>query len=238
MEQVAITIVEYLGPTNAAGSLAPLSLPRFTQHRSAHDLLVDIGLQLRRDRYRFLDDKIQNDLIAACGAAGYVTRPVGMSTNSDYTGQGNEPFSFDLIVSSSEQMISRKIPGLNGQFKYPLLLDQHQVAQLKLDPMYQRLSVFEPSYNPLFPGYVSTCENAVICMSNRMPRLSSFGAFTGTGYQGLMFAPGAYGWACAMDAMALRNRNDDGGRNNEFGWCAYEGLQVLDDRFFQLIITD
>jgi hypothetical protein len=238
MEQVAITIVEYLGPTNAGGTLAPISLPRFTMHRSAHDLLVDVGLQLRRDRYRFLDAKVQNDIIAAATAAGYVTRPVGMSANSDYTGAGNEPFSFDLLVSAHEQMVGRKIPGLNGSFTYPALLDTHAFAQLELDPQYQRLARYEPQYNPLFPGYQKTVNNIVVCVSNNIPRLSSFGAFSGTGYQSIVFAPRAYGWASAQDAMALRNRNDDGGRNNEWGWTAYEGLQVLDDRFFQLIITD
>lgn len=238
MEQVAVTIVETLGPTNGSGTLAPISLPRFTMHRSAHDLLVDVGLQLRRDRYRFVDAKIQNDVISAATNAGNVTRPVGMTQNSDYTGAGGEPFTFDLIVTATEQMVGRKIPGLNGAFKYPVLLDHHQAAQLKLDPQYQRLSVYEPQFNPLFPGYLRTCENAVVCVSNNIPRLSSFGAFSGTGYQAIMFAPGAYGWASAQDALALRNRNDDGGRNNEWGWSAYEGFQTLDDRFFQIIITD
>lgn len=238
MEQVAVTIVEYLGPTTAAGTLAPISLPRFTMHRSAHDLLVDVGLQLRRDRYRFIDSKIQTDIIAAAKADGNVTRPVGMTQDSDYTGAGNEPFTFDLLVSATEAMVGRKIPGLNGTFKYPALIDHHQAAQLKLDPMYQRLSVFEPQWNPLFPGYMGTVENTVVCVSNNIPRLSSFGAFSGTGYQGIVFAPGAYGWASAQDAIALRNRNDDGGRNNEWGWSAYEGLQVLDSRFFQVIVTD
>lgn len=238
MEQVAVTIVEYLGPTNASGTLAPISLPKFTMHRSAHDLLVDVGLQLRRDRYRFIDAKIQSDIIAAAKADGNVTRPVGMTQDSDYTGVGNEPFTFDLLVSATEQMVGRKIPGLGGTFKYPVLIDHHQAAQLKLDPMYQRLSVFEQQWNPLFPGYMRTVENAVVCVSNNIPRLSSFGAFGGTGYQGIMFAPGAYGWASAMDATALRDRNDDGGRNNQWGWHAYEGLQVLDSRFFQVIVTD
>lgn len=238
MEQVAVTIVETLGPTNAAGTLAPISLPRFTMHRSAHDLLVDVGLQLRRDRYRLVDSKIQNDIINAATNAGNVTRPVGMTQNADYTGAGNEPFAFDLLVGAHEQLVTRKIPGLNGTFTYPALLDQHAFAQLELDPQYQRLAKFEPQYNPLFPGYQKTVNNIVVCVSNNIPRLSSFGAFSGTGYQSIVFAPKAYGWASAQDAIALRNRNDDGGRNNEWGWSAYEGFQILDDRFFQTIVTD
>ena len=244
MDQVSLTIVEYLGPGAAGtGTPTPISLPRFTQHRAAHDLLVDVGYQLRRDRYRFVDDKIMNDMINAVNGSSNspsgVTRPVGMTSASTYTGTGNEPFTYDLIVSMCEAMSGRFIPGVGGGSKYPLMIDIHQAAQLKLDPMYQRLSVFEPQYNPLFPGYMTTVDNAIICQVNRMPRLTNLGASTNiTGYQGIMWAPGAYGWGNADNVRALRNRNDDGGRSNEFGWSAYEGFTVLDDRFLQLVITD
>ena len=239
MQQVAVTIVEYLGPTTSGGTLAPLSLPRFTQHRSAHDLLVDIGYQLRRDRYRFLDDVYMTLAIAAAVGNSQVTRPSGIASRSAYTATGNEPFSFDLIVKAVKAFKDRHIPGVNGEPVYPFVLPTAQVADLKLDPMYQRLAVYEPRFNPLFPGYVKTVEGAIIIESTRLPTVASQGVNSDTTLnQGLAVAPNAFGWALAEDAHVLRNRNDDGGRKNEYGWSSYEGFQTLDSRFFQVIETD
>src|SRR6266702_5242124 len=113
LQQMAMTIVEYLGPATAGGTLAPISLPRFTQHRSAHDLLVDVGYQLRRDRYRFIDDKYQNDVINGATAAGYVTFPQGVTSNATFTAAGNEPFTVDMIINGVKAMKDRFIPGFN-----------------------------------------------------------------------------------------------------------------------------
>lgn len=240
MQQVAMTILENLGPADASGNLSPISLPRFTAHRSAHDLLVDVGMQLRRDRYRFLDDKFQNDIInAATNGTNGVTRPVGVSGNSSYTAQDNEPMSFDLLVKAGQALKERFIPGIGGGPKYLAVLSTNQTAQLKLDPQFQRLATFYSEYNPLFPGAFGEVDTMVLMESTRLPTLASQGVGSNvTLYQGVVLAPGAYGWGCAQDAIALRNRNDDGGRNNEFGWSAYEALQVLDERFFQVMITD
>ena len=239
MQQALLTIVEYLGPTTGAGTLAPISLPRFTAHRSAHDLMVDVGYQLRRDRFRFVDDKIQNDVIAGAVAQGYVTRPQGIAARSNYTAADNEPMSFDIIVNAVKAFKDRHIPGINGEPFYPFVLPTKQVAQLKLDPMYQRLAVYHERFNPLFPGYVKTVEGAIIVESTRLPTVANQGVGSNvTLYQGVACAPKAYGWGCAEDAHVLRNRNDDGGRQNEFGWSAYEGLDPLDIRFYQVIETD
>lgn len=239
MQQVGLTIVELLGPCDINGNLSPISLPRFTAHRSAHDLFVDVGFQLRRDRYRVVDDKIQNDAIAAALGAGNVTYPVGVSSAAGMTAANNEPMSFDLIVMMAKAMKDRFIPGVGGEPFYPLVLDTNQIAQLKLDPMYQRLGKYHERFNPLFPGYISTVDAAIVIESTRLPQLANQGVGSNvTVHQGIMCAPNAYGWGSAQDASALRNRNDDGGRNNEFGWNAYDAFDVLDARFFQLVQTD
>ena len=239
MDQVPVTIVEYLGPCDPSGNLSPISLPRFTLQRATHDLLVNVGLQLRRDRIRFVDDLLINQLSAAGVAAGYVTRPQGVASRSAYTANGNEPFGFDLVVGAVKAFKDRSIPGVNGEAKYPFFCTTQQIKDLKLDPQYGRLAVFEPKYNPLFPGYVATVDGAIICESSRLNQITGQGQNSAvTIQQGMLVAPGAIGWGCAEDAHALRNTNDDGGRSNEFGWQAYEGWQVLDDRFIQVVETD
>jgi hypothetical protein len=241
MDQVTVGIVEYLGPTLSDGTIAPISLPRYTMHRSAHDLLVDVGAQLRRDWMRFIDAKMRGDLIAAAKAASEVTFPEGVTgtgTTGGFTGANNEPMSFDLLVNAAKALKDRFIPGIAGAPRYLGVLPTNQVAQLKLDPQYQRLSVYEPQYNPLFPGYVRTVDNIIVVENNNMDTILGGVGTAVTLYQGLVMAPNAYGWAVAEDVRALRNPNDDGGRSNEFGWSHYGGLAVLDDRFVQCIITD
>lgn len=239
LDQVDITIREYAGPGDpSTGAPTPISVPLFSQNRAQHDLLSYVGLQLRRDRYRFLDDLIMSRLIAAASAnASGITRGGGVASNAAFTGNGNEPFTFELTTLIVEAMKGRYIPGIGGDGKYVAVLDIHQVQQLQNDPAYQRLAVFQPELNPLIPGYVKTCGQLVVCQSNRMTRLSNLGGGAVAGYQGIVFAPGVLGWALAMDATAVRDKNDDGGRFAKFGWLSFEGLETLDDRFCQLVIT-
>jgi len=238
MDQVDITIQEVAGPGDSAGIVSPFEISLFTQNRAKHDLLKYLGNELRRDRYKYVDDKIITMLLAAANGAGNVTRGADTASNAAFVGGGNEPMSFDLIPKMVEQFKTRFVPGLQSDGRYVAVLHQRQIQQLKNDPAYQRLSVFQPTYNPLFPGYVATVENIVLCESNRMPTLTNLGAGANqTGYQGLVMAPSVMGWACARDAWAVRNNADDGGRSGQFGWLAFEGWQVLDDRFVQLVIT-
>jgi hypothetical protein len=65
IDQVDVSIFEYGGPGDANSALSPLALSRFAQHRSEHDLLKYIGYQLRRDRWKFVDDLAYTRLIAA-----------------------------------------------------------------------------------------------------------------------------------------------------------------------------
>lgn len=239
MDQVDVTIVEYGGPGNAAGDIVPINIGSFAQNRSAHDLILQTGYELRRDRTKFVDDLLYTRALAAAAAnSDGVTRGGNVASDAAFTGADNEPFGFETIVRAGEAIKGRKVPGVGGAGRYPMLIDLHQASQLKLDPKYQRLAVFEPQWNPLFPGYMKTVEDVIICVSNRMPRVTNLGAATNiTGYQALIVAPNAIGWALARDAKAIRDRNDDGGRFNQFAWNAYEGWKILDERFCQKVVT-
>lgn len=239
-EQVSIVIRELLGPLDVNGNVAPFSIPSFMLDRSKHNLALKIGLDLKRDRYRFLNAKIRGDILAAAIAAGYVTlQDVSFADTTGYTGTDNEPFTLSVIRRMGEALTNRYIPGVFGTRKYPCFIANKQWRQLQEDSEYQRMAVFQPEFNTLFAGYRMTVGDAVLCVDVLMPTISTLGPGSNiTGYQAIMTGEGAYGWGVARPATLLRNKNDDGGRNNEFGWMTYEGFGVLDDKFYQVAYTD
>lgn len=239
-DQVDVPILEYGGPGDANGNIVPVALAKFAQHRGKHNQLKQLGNELRRDRAKFWDDLAYTRLITAAAAVsdGTTRGEDEYASNANFTAQNNEPMTYNLLIKSTEKIQGRKVPGIAGQGKYVAILDIHQAAQLKMDPGIKGLAVFEPAWNALFPGYYRSIGDLIICVSNRVPRLANIGAGSAlTGYQGIIVAPGALGWASAMGAKALRDRNDDGGRFSAFAWHAYEGVRCLDDRFVQLMIT-
>lgn len=239
-DQVDISIFEVTGPGDTVtGAPAPISVTLFAQKRAAHDILADVSNQLRRDRYKFLDDTMIGFLVAAAESnTNGVTRGGDVATNAAFVGGGNEPMSYDLLPKANEQMRSRNVPGIAFDSRYVLVLHPHQMQQLKNDPRYQSQAVFMPAYNVLFPGYAATIENFIVCESQRMPVVTNIGqGGTQTGYKALVVAPQALAWACAMDAMVVRDKNDDGGRYARFGWIAYEGYNAADQTFVQEILT-
>jgi N4-gp56 family major capsid protein len=237
-EQVDVTIVQYGGPGDSNGNIVPIAVARFAQNRSAHDLLANVGLQLRRDRWKFVDDLLMTRLIAAAVATYYGG---GVSSTSAFTAQGAEPMSYDLLVDLGEGMRTRKVPPVDGSGRYIAVLDTHQISDLKKDPSYTKLAKEIDDLNPLrglFPGAISTIESFYVCESNRMPRLSNIGSPGNlTGYQGLVLSGGALGWGSAEGARLLRDKDDDGGRFGQYAWEAYEGWEVLDRNFVQKVIT-
>lgn len=239
-DQIDVTVYEYSGPGDTAtGAPAPINMSLFAQHRSKHDLLADVGNQLRRDRYKFLDDTIISYLAAAAeSTAGGITRGGDVASNAAFVGGGNEAFSLDLLPKGTEQLQTRNVPGIGFDSRYVLVLHPHQMQQLRNDTRYSAASVLIPSYNILFPGYQGTYENYNVVVSQRMPTVSNLGAGTNqTGYKGLAIAPQALAWACSMDAKVVRDKNDDGGRFAKFGWLAFEGFAAADATFVQEFLT-
>jgi hypothetical protein len=238
-DQVDVTVYEYSGPGDTVtGAPSPINVSLFTQHRSKHDLLMDVGNQLRRDRYKFLDDTFISYLVAGAESnANGVTRGADATSNASMVGGGNEPMSLDLLPKISEQLQSRNVPGIGFDSRWCLVLHPHQLQQLRNDTRYASASQFIPSYNILFPGYQGTIENFNIVMSQRMPSVSNLGAGSVVGYKGLAIAPQALAWACAMDAKVVRDKNDDGGRFAKFGWLAFEGMALADASFVQEVLT-
>ena len=238
-DQIDVTIYETAGPGDSTGAVVPISLSLFTQARAAHDLLADFGNQLRRDRYKFLDDTILGYLTAAAESnTNGVTRGGDVSSNAAFVGGGNEPFSLDLVLKAVEALKTRYVPGIAFDGRYIMVLHPHQIQQLKNDNRYANASVLQPAYNILFPGYAGTIENVVLCESQRMPVVTNLGAANNqTGWKGLVIAPQALAWALAKDAFSVRDKNDDFGRFARFVWLAHEGFGITDATFVQEILT-
>jgi len=231
MEQVSVTIKETAGPAKS-GALAPIAIDLMTQMTAVHDALANAETQLTYDRNYFLDKFIQVLLSAAISASGQVVRGGDKAANSAFQTQGGDPLTFDLLPKMTEQFANVGVPGIAGQQKYILVLDQHQITDLKNDPAWQRQSVFDARMNPIFPGYVAETESFILCQSNNLTRLSGQGANNDlTVYQGFALAPGILGWALAMLPRLLLDPNNDGGRIARIGWHAFEGFSILDARF-------
>jgi len=239
VEQVDAVVREYVGPLDINGNKAPISVTEFVEHRAERSPLANTGYQLKRDRNRFMDDVAWNTIITAVRGAGYVTRPASTgNVDTGYTGGGSEPMTLSLLWDVHEQLTTRNIPGLMNQPQYLTFIGPKAWNQLQNDPSYERLSEFHEGYNRLFPGYLRSVSNHILCQSNRIPKATNLGPSTNIqGEITLTIAPDCFGWGSAMSAKLLRNRDDDGGRLNEYGWHAYEAWQMLDNRFGQITIT-
>lgn len=237
-DQVDVTIYEIAGPGDSSANVTPVSISLFAQARAKHDLLMDIGNQLRRDRYKYLDDVVINRLIgAATATTNGITRGADAASNAAFTGGGNEPMTIDLVLKAVEQLKVRGVPGIANNGQYVMALHPHQIQQLKNDPAYKGQAQFFAGYNILFPGYAGTIENCTLVESQRLPTVSNLGAGAVVGWQGLVIAPQCLGWALSRDAWVARDKNDDGGRFAKFAWMAHEGYQVTDSSFVQLLLT-
>ncbi|TXH41901.1 MAG: hypothetical protein E6Q97_36665 [Desulfurellales bacterium] len=237
-DQVDVTVREYGGPGDSTGAVVPISVGSFAANRAMHNLFAQTGLELKRDRHKFVDDLLYSLAIAAVPTAN-VVRGGSATTDAAFTGSGNEPMTYDLLVRASEPIKQSGVAGVGGKAQYLCLVDVHQLSQLKLDSRYQRLGVFQPEYNALFPGYAKTVDDLIICGINTTAmRVSNLGAGgTTAGYNALIMAPACLGWGSGMSAKVIRDRNDDGGRHNAFAWIAYEGWTVLESRGFAKITT-
>ena len=243
MDQVSVTIYENAGPVDSSGTRKPINLAEFTRKMSRHDLLNYVGKLLRQNRVSMVHYWIAGLLSTAAeangvtGATGGITFPTGISAKADFTGSGNEPFTLNMLFEGATVLANRKVPGIGGSNRYMAVLDERQYTSLKNDDQYQRLSTFQEEYNPLFPGYKRTIDNVIICTTNAMPQITTLGGGAVTGNQGYIVAPNLLGYGCAQEAQVLRDRNDDGGRFNRVGWNAYEGMDTLDSRFVQKLIS-
>jgi hypothetical protein len=237
-EQVAITIQRFAGPYDQANSrVAPYGVDRFDAQRSVHDLVATVGTQLSRDRFRFVDTIY----------AGLFDSPVSTSVlypgdpSNNLAGGGDaaafpsatngyRPLDAESIFRMEQKLTDLFIPRF-GDGMYRLIVTPQQARQLRTDPAFQRMSVFQPENNPLKQSYIATLGmvEIFVCSTNTVDTSTVAGVSIN---HGVMFGPGLVGRVKDGEGCRVVSSTDDNyGETPKVVWLAYEGQSLLDNRF-------
>lgn len=239
MEQVAITIQRFAGPYDATNSrVAPYAIDRFDAQRSVHDLVATVGVQLQRDRMKWLD-AVYASIFDSGSVVIYPGDPAGVLNSSGTTGDaaafpsasnGYRPFDAETIFRAENQLSNLYIPRF-GNGNYMLIVTPQQARQLRNDPAFQRMAVFETDMNPLKQSFVGLIGQVEVyqCSTNTVDTSTVAGVSIN---HAVMFGPGGVGRVKDGDGCRVANSTDDNyGETPKIVWIAYEGQSVLDNRF-------
>lgn len=233
MEQVSITIKRAVGPYAASGSAPqPYGIDRLDAEHSVHSIAASVGMQLYRDRTKYIDT-VLSTYFDGGSTVLYPSDPNNL-LSTDATAYptntaGTRPFDAEVVFRAEESLGSANIPRFaNG--KYVMIISPRQARQLKGDPEFQRLSVYDPARNPLQSAYVRTLGGVEIYESNTAPTDTS--TVSGlTIHHAAVFGPGAVGYANAGPCLPATSSDDNYGETVKVIWRVYEGLALLDNRF-------
>jgi len=232
-EQVPITLKRFAGPFDQANvRVAPYGIDRFDSSVMLHKPAQIVALNLKRDFDRTLD---------AWGVqlfdnAATTVRPNGMVNDNTSVIAGSFPFSFRLIQSTETQLDTLNIPTFaNG--KRVLVLHPRQCEQLAQDAQFNRLSVFESDFNPLWKGaYWRSCGNFDIFKSTTLTQVTNANAVQI--HYAQAFGPGGVGCGVGEMPRTAYNTQDNYGETALVIWLWYAGFATLDHRFIARITTD
>ena len=236
-EQVSITIRRVAGPYASSGSaVQPYAVDRFDSEHAMHSIAGIVGLQLSRDRMKYVDT-VFGALFDDGANVLYPQDPNNaLSTDSSaFVVQGDRPFDFDTVARTEEKLISLSIPAFaNG--RYMMIVSAKQARDLRSDPQFGRLAVFMADKNPL-NGYVATIGGVDVYQSTTNP----IDTTTVSGisiYHASAFGPGAVGYANAGPCRVASSTDDNYGETAKVVWLAYEGSTLLDNRFVVNVHSD
>lgn len=236
-EQVSITIQRFAGPYDQSNSrVAPFAIDRFDAQRSVHDLVATVGVQLQRDRMKYLDSvyaaifdsPVSTNIIFP----GDPTNALAGSDASAFPSatNGYRPLDAESIFRAEQKMADNYIPRFSSG-KYLLVVSPQQARQLRTDPAFQRMSVFQPDNSPLKQSYVGTLGLVDIYQSST----NTVDTATVSGVSinhGIMFGPGYVGRVKDGEGCRVMDSTDDNyGETPKVIWLAYEGQSLLDNRF-------
>lgn len=233
MEQVALTIKRVVGPYASSGSAPqPWGVDRMDAEHAVHSVASSIGMQLYRDRTKYIDTVLGTyfDL----GSTYRFPSDPNNLLSTDATAfptatAGTRPFDAEVVFRAEETLGVANIPRF-GNGKYIMVVTPRQARQLKSDPEFQRLSVFDPARNPLQSAYVRTLGGVEIYESNTQPIDTS--TVVGLSiHHATCFGPGAVGYANAGPCRVASSSDDNYGETVKVIWLGYEGLALLDNRF-------
>jgi hypothetical protein len=236
-EQVSITVRRVAGPYASNGSgVQPYAVDRLDSERAMHSIAGVVGLQLSRDRMKYMDS-VFGTLFDDGANVLYPQDPTNaLSTDaSAFVVQGDRPFDYDVVTRTERKLLELNIPAFaNG--RYMMIVSAAQAQQLRTDPQYGRLAVFMADKNPL-NGYVATVGAIDIYQSTTNPSDSSTVSGV-TIFHACCFGPGAVGYANAGPCRVASSTDDNYGETAKVVWLAYEGQSILDNRFIVNVHSD
>jgi hypothetical protein len=225
-EQVSVMLRRFFGPYDAANTrVAPYGVDRFDASMPVHKIGSIVGKNLKRDRDKFLDTVG----VLLIDAAANVIYPTGMSADNDATAVGSYPMDFETIGRVEKKFDDLGIPYFaNG--RRVMILTTQQINDLKNDTQFAKLAEFHPPVNPvLSKSYYKTLGAFDIYKSTTLRKVNN-GSSVPIQY-GQAFGPGMVGIGASRLAECVTSTADNFGEHALVGWIAYEGFQVLDNRF-------
>ena len=235
-EQVSITINRVGGPYGGT-NVQPHAIDRFDAQHSVHALAGVVGLQLQRDRTKYLDSVIGALFDSGANTVYPGDSSFAISTDSSaFTVNGDRPFDAETCFRTEQKLNDLSIPFFaNG--KYMMVVTPQQARQLKSDPQFQRLAVFDRDRNPLAQSYVGTIGGIEVYQSatNTVDTTTVSGVSIN---HATAFGPGAVGYVPAGACRVTPSSDDNYGETVKVIWLAYEGQGVLDNRFMVAVHSD
>lgn len=239
-EQVAITIKRVAGPYDTTNSrVAPRAIDSFDAQHSVHNIANIIGVDLARDRTKYLDTVIGGLFDTVASGSLIYPGDSTFSLSTDATAlatNGDRPFDLETVFRTEQKLNDLNIPRF-GNGKYMMTITPQQARQLRSDRDFKLLSVFEPESNPLKVAYVATIGGVEIYASST----NTVDTSTVSGvsiHHAVAFGPGHVGYASSGPCRVIASTDDNYGETAKVIWCAYEGAAVLDSRFAVAVHSD
>jgi hypothetical protein len=225
-EQAIITLKRVVGPFASGGTVPqPYAIDAMDAKLSVHKLSDIVSLHLRRDRMVYIDTVV-NAYFTAVTNILYVG---DYTAANDYVSTSTGSCTAELLFRVEERLASTHIPSFsNGRWK--MALRSRALRQLKLDSVYAAYAKdHADGKNPLFPGYVATLGRLDLYEVNT--GASAANSSSVTVYDNVAFGPGAVGYGVGKRPTVQPSTDDNYGETAKVIWCAYEGLETLDERF-------
>ena len=239
-EQVSITIRQFSGPYNNAGSaVQPYGIEGFDARYSLHDFSQLIDFHLARDRKKFLDRVIGLRFVQGAPTTNYVypQDPNGTLASDDtaFLTQGDRTCDVPAVNRATRKLKELGIPTFpNG--RYMGVLTTKQTEDLRNSQSFQRLVRYFPQKNPIFAAYIGTIGECDLFESTTNPTATANSTITVQ--QGVFFGPGAVAYAVADPCHVECDDNTNFGRRVGVIWLADEGFETIDNRFLVSLRSD
>jgi hypothetical protein len=227
-EQAMITIHRHVGPYAAGGTQPqPYSIDRLDSGKSVHQLAGVVGLHMQYDRWRWVDAVIASLMDSA---VTHVQRAGNLTADSQFPVGNEVPVDLEMLLRAEERMRAAGIPRFSDG-TYGVVLSTRQMRQLRLDPQFSRQSKFVESQNVLLNSSVVRVGESLSIMESATVPTDTTTVAGATIHRGVMFGPGALGYALDEPCRVASSNDDNYGETAKVIWVAYEGFSVLDERF-------